>query len=552
MFASRDAVLGVGGPLEAAPSDVLVAEAFEAELEHERALLDDVGLADLAHIVMATEIGVVPASDGAELLLGLLALQSHPESFALDRALGDLYTNREAWLSAHAGGAGWLGVGRARREALTTGYTLVMRKRVLALVRALLRAGEAFVEVAERHVRSLMPDYTYLQAGQPTTFGHYLLGFAYPLLRDLERARSLFARVDRCPAGCGSTNGSTLPLDRERVAALLGFPELVEHARDAMWQADGPIEALAIACAAVINLDRLAEDLAIFSTAEFGFITLADAHCRASKVMPQKKNPFALAYVRAVANRTIGVQAGVAAAGRTPSGQMDNRFVPYGDVPKALADVTGAVAVMAAVVRGLELDTAAARATLERSSACASDVAELVTREAGVDYRTAHALVGRAVRNGRRGNAAASAGAPTAAAMDAQTPDATAIDSTAIYATAIDIEAQAMLGRPLRISPAALDAALDPFRAVERRRGTGGAASDSVMAMIGKVRERLAEAERWQTRTAGRIASAEAHLLEVARRAAERRNEPRGLLRTGDDVRIGAGPDARDSTGTHP
>ena len=491
MSATRDAVLGVGGPLAAGPSDVLINEAFGAELEQQRALLDDIGFADLAHAIMLLEVGAVPQSAGAELVGGLLALQARPDNFTLDPALGDVYTNREAWLSAHTGAAGWLGVGRARREAVTTGYTLAVRTRVLILVRALLHVGDAFVEVAERHASSLMPDYTYLQAGQPTTFAHYLLGFAFALLRDLERSRALFERFDRCPAGCGSTNGSTLPLDRERLGALLGFSDLVEHARDAMWQADGPIEALAVVCAAIVNLDRLAEDLAIFATAEFGFITLADEHCRASKVMPQKKNPFALAYVRAVANRMIGVQAGVMAAGRTPSGQIDNRFVAYGDVPKALAEVAGAAELMAAVVRRLNLDITVARATLDRSFAFSSDVAELVVREGGVDYRTAHALVARIARSAER---------PTTEAIDAA--------------------AQAMLGRPLLLSPEDLRAALDPLLALERRRGVGGAATRSVAAMVASVRARLGETADWHARTTDRLATAERNLLEVARRTA--------------------------------
>jgi argininosuccinate lyase len=490
--AGRDAVLGVGGPLAAAPSQALVREAFAAELEAQRALVDDVGLADIAYVLALLEARAVPAAAGRELLAGLLALQAHPAGFALDPALGDVYTNREAWLAAHGGAAGWLGFGRARREAITTGYTLAVRRNVLALARELANAGTAFADVAERHARAPMPDYTYLQAAQPTSFGHYLLGFAYPVVRDLERARALFARFDRCPAGVGSTNGSTVPLDRERLAALLGFEAPVEHARDAMWQPDGAIEALGVACAAVVNLDRLAEDLAIFSTAEFAFVAPADAHSRASKIMPQKKNPFALSYVRAVANRTIGLQTGIAAAARTPSGQMDNRLDAYGDVPAALGAVAGAAGLMADVVRELAFDAGAARARLERSFAFASDLAELVMRETGSDYRDAHALVARALRDPEL-------------ALDA----------------ALDAAAQAQLGRPLHLPAGALAATLDPLRALDRRGGIGGAAPASVAPMLADVRARLAEAVAWQARTVERLAVAESALLELARRTAE-------------------------------
>lgn len=494
-MSGRDAVLGIGGPLAAAPSEALIRDAFGAELAQQRALAAGVGLADLAHAVELIESGAVSAGDGACLLRGLLALEAQPADFTLDPALGDLYTNREAWLGAHGYAAGLLGTGRARREAITTAYALAARKRTLALSGALIDAARALVEVAERHVRSVMPDYTYLQAGQPTSFGHYLLGFAYPIVRDLERARASFAHFDRSPAGVGSTNGSTFALDRERIAASLGFAGIVTHARDAMWQADGAIEALSVACAASVNLDRLAEDLAIFATAEFGFVALADSHSRASKIMPQKKNPFALGYVRAVANRTIGVAAGIAAAARTPSGQMDNRLDAYGEVPAALERVAGAAALMGAVVRDLTFDAAAARAALARGHAYASDLAELVMREAGIDYRSAHELVARAVRERERA------------------PDGNGRS----LAAALDAGARDQLGRPFEITPAALDAALDPARALERRAGAGGAAPDAVLAMLADVGERVAAFAAGDERTAERIARAERALLERAR-----------------------------------
>ena len=259
-----------------------------------------------------------------------------PTDFEPKPEFGDLYTNREAWLASRTAAVGWLGVARARREALTTAYHLKLCDALCDLCDALTTAVDALQALSLCHKGSLMPDYTYLQSAQPTTFGHYLQGFAWPMLRDIERVLGLHARADQCPAGIGSSNGSTIRHDRLSLAKRLGFCAPVRHARDAMWMHDLSIEACAIAVAATINLDRLAEDLMIFASAEFGFIRLADSHSRASKIMPQKRNPFALAYVRATANHLIGVQAGVTAAGRTPSGQMDNRLFVYGAGPDAL------------------------------------------------------------------------------------------------------------------------------------------------------------------------------------------------------------------------
>jgi argininosuccinate lyase len=451
---------------------VLVDEAFGGELDRQRDLMTDVGLADLAHVVAAVECDVIPRADGAALLQSLLDLQARGRDVLLDPALGDIYTNREAWLSERTAAAGWLGVGRARREAVTTGYALAIRRRALDCGRAAAGAADELARAARRYAHALMPDYTYLQAGQPTTFGHYLLAFAYPLVRDLERLQSLGERLDRSPAGVGSTNGSSLPLDRARIAELLGFGALVTHARDAMWQADLPIEVLGVACAAAVNLDRLAEDLAIFSTAEFGFVELADAHARASKAMPQKKNPYALGYVRAVANRTIGTQAGIAAAGRTPSGQMDNRLAAYGDVPQTLGAVAGAARLMGAVVARLTFDEATAYRALERNWSFASDVAELLMRAAGIDYRSAHGIVGRLHREAR-----------------AQSDPVSPLTREQLCAAA-----EVALGRPVTISERDLAGALDPRAAIARRAAIGGASTARVEDMAHDVRARAARA----------------------------------------------------------
>ena len=492
-------VLGVADRLHSSPAQDLVTTAFAAELEQQDALFEGIGLADIAHTIMLIEAGVIPADEGATLLSFLLKLQPRPRDFVPDPALGDMYTNREAWLSARTAATGWLGAGRARREATTTGYLFATRWRLLEMIGALIEAGRAIVGCAERHRDSLMPDYTYLQASQPTTFAHFLLGFGCALMRDLDRARALFGRINLSPAGCGSSNGSTLPQDRERLAALLGFDGLIRHARDAMWEADLPIEALGVATAALINLDRLAEDLMIFSTAEFGFVELADAHARTSKIMPQKKNPFALGYIRAVANQLIGMQTAMAVCGRTPTGQMDNRMQPNADVPGALGTAAGAAKLMGNSIAELTFDHSRARHALDSSFACATDLAELIMTKAGVDFRTAHRMIARLTRDmidrGAR--------------------------SFRVANSDLDAIASAMIGRPLGLVQQQLDEAANPAVAVSRRTGIGGAARKAVSAMIHECRDGLAGHAQWQTDTSSRLAASEKALLALAERMAE-------------------------------
>jgi argininosuccinate lyase len=489
-----DLVLGLGGRLGEKPSVELIGTAFTEELNAQRVLFSGMDLADIAYVIQLTETGVVPEKDGAELLAALLELRAVGNEFVSDPALGDLYTNREDWLSDKTAAAGWLGVGRARRESATTAFQIVIRRELLNLSASLCALGGALADKAEAHRDTVMPDYTYLQAAQPTTFGHYLLSFAFPILRDLERIQAMYSRVNKCPSGCGSANGSVVVKDRDRLAILMGFDGIVDHARDAMWQTDLPIEALSVVVACLVNLDRLAEDLMVFSSVEFGVITLADAHARSSKIMPQKKNPFALSYIRGLANRAIGVQASLAAAGRTPSGQMDNRMFAYGDTPNMISLNEGAARLMAAVVKGLSIDSSRAEALCEENFSIASDLAEMVVREAELDYRTAHRLVGWLSRDVFQ--------------KQRRVSDVTSKD--------LDRAAEETIGKSLGIDPKILQTALDPRQAIANRDGPGGAAPEPLAAMINSIREGVGEFEAWYQMSRKRDAKSEIGLLEIA------------------------------------
>lgn len=487
-------VLEVGARLAGGPSERLVRAAFKKELDDQADLFDAMSLADLAHTLAITEAGVVPREAGRELLAALLRLHERPSDFIPDPARGDLYTNREAWLAEQSRAGLWLGAGRARREATTTAFLIKMRTGLLDLAEVLTAAGRAITARAREFRSALMPDYTYLQSAQPTSFGHYLLGFACPLLRDLERLRALYGRVNRSPAGCGSTNGSRLPQDRERLRELLGFDGLAIHARDAMWQVDLPIEAAAVLTAILVNLDRLAEDLQIYSTGEFGLVELDDRHTRASKIMPQKKNPFALTHVRGLANAMIGTLAASAVAGRTPSGQPDNRLFLYGMIPRAIEDTRDAVALMGEVVRFLAFDEQRGRERLDEGFALATDLAEVLVLESGLDFRQAHRLVGRLVRG------------------HLIEGDLKSLTVDGLTTVALEV-----LDRRIELSEATLHDALDPEAAISARTAPGGAAPEAIDEMIEECEQTLAEAEAWTGCQCHRLRMAEDLLLRTAR-----------------------------------
>lgn len=487
----------MGARIAESPAETLVATAFAAELEAQHALSAALGKVDLAHTLCLLDSGLIPSEAGAELLHALLMLEADPSAIAPVPSAGDAYTNREARLGELTPHAGWLGTGRARREATTTAYQMILRRHLLAFDSALSSMGHVLSSRAQSFRETLMADYTYLQVAQPTSFGHYLSSFLFPTLRDRERLRQAFARLDRSPAGCGSANGSTLRQDRTSLARRLGFDGVVEHARDAMWQADSPIELLALVCASMIGLDRLAEDLMLFAATDLGFVRLADRHVRASKIMPQKRNPFPLAYVRAVANRCLGTQAAVTAAGRTPSGQMDNRLVPYQEVPAALEAATGAARLLAEVVEALTLDPVRARAALDTGYALATDLAEGLVARFGLDFRTAHRVVGRIVsRLSDRGRPLTSL---TTAELREELPE----------------------GLP-ELETSTLEELLQPERALRARAEIGCADPKALEALLRQAEGELGLGDRWAASTCDRISRAEAALIDEARGRAAR------------------------------
>lgn len=489
---ASDQVLEIGARIAQGPSPRLVASAFQAELDDQLPLFDALSRVDLAHTVVMADNGMIPVPDARALIQALRRLRQAPADFRPDAATGDLYTNREAWLMRQTPSGVWLGAGRARREAISTAYAIKLREGLIGLTEALIALAQTLVVRGEEYAGALMSDYTYLQQAQPTTFGHYLLGFAYPVLRDLQRLRSLYPRANQSPAGCGSSNGSRLPQSRERQAELLGFEGVIVHARDAMWQADLQIEMVSMLTAVLVNLDRLAEDLQIYASDEFGLIELDDSHARASKIMPQKKNPYALTYIRGLANSMIGTLTATAATGRTPSGQPDNRLALYGMVPKAFDDTQNAAMLIGEVVALLRFDGIHARAKLEHGFLLAADLAEVLVLECGISFRDAHRLVGSLVRQ----------------YLDAGSFRQLTAEKLADCAAIV-------LGRPICLSEADLKKALDPEASVACRRQTGGAAADAIAEMIGQCRQALAETAVWCRQCQSDLQAAEA-LLEQA------------------------------------
>ena len=381
--------LGADARVRRGPAPELVAAGYELELADAPLLERGLMLADIAHVVA---LATIPDDHRRQLLAAL----QHVDVGDVDRRHGDLANLRERALHQRIGdAAGWLNAGRPRREAGRIAFRIALRTRLLDLAQAVARFAGELTEKAAAERDTLMPDYTYLQPAQPTTAGHWLLSFAYPALRDLDRVMQDFAYVNRSPAGAGGVNGSRFPLDRERLAELLGFSDPITHTRDAMWQADGFADATWHAATAATNASRFADDVEIFSSDEFGLMTIGDELCRASALMPQKRNPYALVVIRGGARTLLGRATGVLATQLTPSGRTDNLLYAYGEVAGSIELATRLLDLAAAAAGSLAFAD-----TELPAEALATDAAERLSLEQGVDYRTAYREIARAVAAG--------------------------------------------------------------------------------------------------------------------------------------------------------
>jgi argininosuccinate lyase len=258
------------------------------------------------------------------------------------------------------------------------------------------------------------------------------------------------------------------------VAELLGFKGLVVHTRDAMWQSDGPIELMSATQAILCNIDRLAEDLQIWATSEFNFIDLSESHSRISVIMPQKKNPYSLAYTRGVAREMIGRLSATAALQMTPSGQVDNRIFTYGMVPKGLMQTKEALKLFSATISGLKINKDEMRLAAVESLVGATDLAEEIMMRYGINAQAAHSIVGQAIR--------------------CSTQEGKRLNADLINDAAKDI-----INCSLNISDSYIAQIMDPEAIIETRTGLGGASSKSVHTMITDLRSEINDCNHWMT-----------------------------------------------------
>jgi len=375
-------------------------ERFSASIHFDQALARHDIRGSKAHARMLGSTGLISNEDALALVGGLdrIAKELEDGTFPFDPALEDIHMNIESRLREHLGPvAGKLHTGRSRNDQVATDLALFLREVGLETERALLGIRGVLLERSREHVDTILPGYTHLQRAQPVRLAHQWLAHIETLGRDASRFRDGRARITRSPLGAGALAGSTLPLDREQTAAELGFSGATRNSMDTVASRDAALEYLANTAISMVHLSRLAEELVLWSSSEFGFIELADAYSTGSSLMPQKKNPDVPELVRGKSGRAIGNLVTLLTVLKglplTYNRDLQEDKEPLFDSARTLLDslevMSGAIATL--VVRTERMAEAAADPML-----LATDLAEILV-VAGVPFRDAHEVVGRIV-----------------------------------------------------------------------------------------------------------------------------------------------------------
>ncbi len=355
----------------------------------------------LAHAAMLARQGIISAADHAAIEQGMAQIRSEIAVGAFDWQLDleDVHLNIEKRLTELVGDAGKrLHTGRSRNDQVATDIRLYVRAAIDDIDLLLRALRLALLDLAEQHADTIMPGFTHLQVAQPITFGHHMMAYVEMFGRDAERMQDCRKRVNRLPLGAAALAGTTFPIDRQQVAAALGFDDVCHNSLDAVSDRDFAIEFCAAAALIMTHVSRMSEELVLWMSPRIGFIDIADRFCTGSSIMPQKKNPDVPELARGKTGRVNGhlIALLTLMKGQPLAYNKDNQEdkEPLFDTVDTVVDTLRIFADMAG---GITVKAEAMGAAALQGYATATDLADYLVKK-GVPFRDAHEAVARAVR----------------------------------------------------------------------------------------------------------------------------------------------------------
>ena len=388
-----------GGRFAAGPSAIM--EAINASISFDRKLYAQDIRGSLAHARMLAQTGIISADDQNKIADGLNTILSEIEAgkFTFRPELEDIHMNVEARLAELIGtAAGRLHTARSRNDQVALDFRLWVKDALERTAGAISMLIETLLTRADEHASSVMPGFTHLQSAQPVTFGHHLMAYVEMFGRDLWRVRDAIDRLDESPLGAAALAGTSFPIDRSMTAKELGFREPTRNSIDTVSDRDFALEFMSVAAICGTHLSRMAEEIVIWSTPQFGFVRLSDSFSTGSSIMPQKKNPDAAELIRAKTGRINGdLVALLTVMKGLPLAYSKDMQEDKEAVFDASETLDLMLAAMAGMVGDMEVNKQAMKKAAGAGFATATDLADWLVRVAGLPFREAHHVSGRAV-----------------------------------------------------------------------------------------------------------------------------------------------------------
>ncbi|MDO9097298.1 MAG: argininosuccinate lyase [Candidatus Methanoperedens sp.] len=389
------------GRLSVKPGDDVMK--FTSSMEADKRIFDADIEVDRAHVVMLREQGIIKESECSSIHSGLGRIQKEGMS-ALDTSYEDVHIALEARLIELVGEdtGGRMHSGRSRNDEVAACIRLALRGELVALMEELRDLGEALLATAGKHHETIMPGYTHTQHAQPTTLSHHLLAHANAFLRDIERLKGAYARTNQNPLGAAAFASTGFPLDRKRTTELLAFDSPIENSMDAVSTRDFMIESMSCFANLMTNLSRLAEELILWSTFEFGFIELGDKYSSTSSIMPQKKNPDVAELMRAKTGTVHGALVSVLTICKAlPYSYNRDLQEATPHLWRAADTVRSSTRMALGMVETMKIKKENMRKASGTGFMTATELADTIVRTTGIPFRTAHHIVGAVAKTGK-------------------------------------------------------------------------------------------------------------------------------------------------------
>lgn len=381
-------------------TDILVEE-FHSSISFDQRMYKEDIAGSIAHARMLAQCGIIATEEAETIIQGLSDILADIEAgnFSFEIALEDIHMNIEKRLTERIGPVGGkLHTARSRNDQVALDTHMYLKKEIAAIGKLICNLQQAILQVAQQNGDVILPGYTHLQRAQPILFSHHMLAYFFMLARDFSRLRGVWERTDIMPLGAGALAGTTFPIDRHAVAAELNFGAVYDNSIDAVSDRDYIMEFLSFASILMVHLSRLSEEIILWSSSEFAFIELDDAHCTGSSIMPQKKNPDVAELVRGKTGRVVGHQmASLTVIKGLPLAYNKDMQEDKEGLFDTLDTVKFSLTVYAAMLTGMRVNGTRMRQAAGQDFTNATDMADYLVKK-GLPFRQAHEVVGKSVR----------------------------------------------------------------------------------------------------------------------------------------------------------